>query len=87
MEERTVELADLRTEIAAVFTEVVKKEVPSHDTDFLTTGLLDPLGLVELLLDLGRRFGVHLAMQSLEPDTFRTLDSIAACVGAHRDVA
>jgi acyl carrier protein len=78
------ELADLRSEIAAIFADALNIEVPSPDTDLLATGLLDSLGFVDLLLALERRLGVHIAMESLEPDNFRSLTSIAAFVVAQR---
>jgi acyl carrier protein len=71
-------------EVAALFAEVLKIEVPSHDTNLLATGLLDSLGFVELLLQLERRFGIHVEMESLEPEDFRSIESIAAFVGAQR---
>jgi acyl carrier protein len=85
--EGSTELAALRAEVAAVFADALKIEVPTHDADLLATGLLDSLGFVDLLLELERRFGVHLAMEDLEPDDFRSVASIAAFVVAQRKVA
>ncbi len=82
--QRASEATGLQGEIAGVFAEALKIDVPSHDTDLLATGLLDSLGFVELLLQLERRFGVHVQMESLEPDHFRSIASIAAFVQARR---
>ena len=84
MEERTAELADLRAEVAAVFADGLKINVPSHDTDLLATGLLDSLGFVDLLLELERRFGVRVALDRLEPDDFRSVGTIADFIAAQR---
>lgn len=81
------ELADLRTEVAAVFADALKIEVPSHDTDLLATGLLDSLGFVDLLLELERRFGIRVAMETVEPENFRSVANIAEFVVAQRPVA
>ena len=78
----TQELAGLRSQVAALFADVLKIEVPSHDTNLLATGLLDSLGFVELLLQLERRFGIHVEMESLEPEDFRSIESIAAFIEA-----
>lgn len=85
--DRMSESAGLQEEIAAVFTQALKIDVPSHDTDLLATGLLDSLGFVELMLQLEQRFGIHIAMEDLEPDQFRSIASIAAFVAAQRRAA
>jgi len=81
------QLADLRTAVAAVFADALKIEVPSHDTDLLATGLLDSLGFVDLLLELERRFGLRVAMETIEPDNFRSVANIAQFIAGQRKVA
>jgi len=81
------ELADLRTEVAAVFADILKIDVPSYDTDLLATGLLDSLGFVDLLLELERRFGIRVTMETVEPENFRSVANIAEFVVAQRSVA
>ncbi len=78
--EKTSQAAELRQNVAAVFADVLNIKVPSHDHDLLASGLLDSLGFVELLLALERRFGIHVAMESLEPDNFRSIERIAAFI-------
>jgi acyl carrier protein len=85
-EQRTVELADLCAEVSAVFAGTLKIEVPSHDTDLLATGLLDSLGFVELLLALERHCGVRVAMESVDPEDFRSITRIAEFVATQRRV-
>ena len=81
------QLADLRRAVAAVFADALKIEVPSHDTDLLATGLLDSLGFVDLLLELERRFGLRVAMETIEPDNFRSVANIAQFIAGQRKVA
>jgi acyl carrier protein len=82
--EKTSDSTELRAQIAAVFTQALKIDVPSHDTDLLATGLLDSLGFVELMLQLEQLFGLHIAMEDFEPDDFRSIAKIAAFVAAQR---
>jgi D-alanine--poly(phosphoribitol) ligase subunit 2 len=51
--------------------------VASPDIDLLETGLVDSIGLVELILELEERFGVSLPMEDLEIDDFRSVYRIA----------
>ena len=81
------QLADLPRAVAAVFADALKIEVPSHDTDLLATGLLDSLGFVDLLLELERRFGLRVAMETIEPDNFRSVANIAQFIAGQRKVA
>jgi D-alanine--poly(phosphoribitol) ligase subunit 2 len=52
-------------------------QVASPEIDLLETGLVDSIGLVELILELEERFGVSLPMETLEIDDFRSLYQIA----------
>lgn len=49
----------------------------SPDADLLETGLVDSIGLVELILQLEDRFGIDLPMESLEIDDLRSVNRIA----------
>lgn len=51
--------------------------VDSPDTDLLESGLVDSIGLVELILQLEERFDVSLPMDALEIDDFRSINTIA----------
>jgi D-alanine--poly(phosphoribitol) ligase subunit 2 len=50
--------------------------VDSPDVDLLETGLIDSIGLVELILQLEDRFGVSLPMDALEIADFRSINTI-----------
>jgi methoxymalonate biosynthesis acyl carrier protein len=64
----------------AMFFEGLQIKVPSPDTDFIETGMVDSLQFVELLLQLEKRFGCRIDIHDLELDDFRTLNSIARLV-------
>lgn len=51
--------------------------VDSPEVDLLEAGLIDSIGLVELILQLEDRFGVSLPMDTLEIDDFRSINKIA----------
>jgi D-alanine--poly(phosphoribitol) ligase subunit 2 len=54
--------------------------VGSADVDLFDTGLVDSIGLVELILELEDRFGISLPMDNLEIDDLRTVRRIADLV-------
>jgi len=72
--------AFLQTELAALFADELHVTVPSPDTDLLATGRLDSVGLVELLLQLEKRFGVRVDIERLELDQLRSLAAITGFV-------
>ena len=72
--------ASLETELAALFADELHVTVPSPDTDLLATGRLDSVGLVELLLQLEKRFGVRVDIERLELDQLRSLAAITRFV-------
>jgi acyl carrier protein len=55
-------------------------DVDSPATDLIERGLLDSLALVELIAAVEHEFQVDLALDALEIDTFRSVESIAAFV-------
>jgi D-alanine--poly(phosphoribitol) ligase subunit 2 len=74
------EAASLEGEVRRLFREVLALDVPSADTDLIESGLLDSLALVEMLFELEQRFGVELALEELDVDSFRTTGRIADLV-------
>lgn len=70
--------------MAELLREGLAIEAPSPETDLLQTGRLDSVGVVELLLELEKRFGVRVEMEDVELDQLRTLSSITAFVAARR---
>jgi len=70
----TSQLANL---ISALFAERLHLQVPSLDTDLIDTGLVDSLTFVEFLAQLEQEFGIHVSLEDLEIDHFRTISRIA----------
>lgn len=64
-------------DIHAVLRDHLTVMVESPDVDLLDTGLIDSIGLVELILQLEDRFAVSLPMDTLEIDDFRSINRIA----------
>jgi acyl carrier protein len=76
------ETRNLEDRLAQTLMDVLHVDVPSRETDLIRTGRLDSVGLVDLLLRLERQYGVHVEMDDLEVDQFRSLGSITAFVAA-----
>lgn len=55
-------------------------EIASPHDDLFATGVLDSMALVQLILKLEEGFGFMLRMEELEPESFRSLTSIAQLV-------
>jgi acyl carrier protein len=66
--------------VQRVIVEALNIDPPPIDSDLIEGGLLDSLALVELLFALEREFGVTIALEELDIDTFRSVGSIASFV-------
>ncbi|MGQ0613563.1 MAG: phosphopantetheine-binding protein [Planctomycetaceae bacterium] len=73
--------------LTAMFREKLLIDVPSPATDLLEAGILDSLTLVDLLLHLESEFGHPVAIESLDIESFRSLDRIAASIAGARKTA
>ena len=72
---------ELVGEIANLFAQQFELEAPRPDDDLLDSGLVDSVRIVELVLALENRFGVSLPFEEFEIDDFRSVASLAQCVG------
>jgi acyl carrier protein len=70
----------LEPQIAALFASKLNVQVPSFETDLLDTGLVDSLTFVEFLAQLEQEFGIHVSLDDLELDHFRSIARIAGFV-------
>jgi D-alanine--poly(phosphoribitol) ligase subunit 2 len=77
-------MSDLAETIVTVFRDELGIEVPGHDVDLIEGGLLDSLGLVNLVYEIEQRCGVEIPFETLDVDDFRTVDSIVALVEARQ---
>ena len=76
----TDEMKSIHEQLAALFAEDLHVEVPSAETDLLDTARLDSLGVIELIMQLEKRFDIRIELELLELEDFRSLNSIAAFV-------
>jgi len=75
-----VENYGIHRELTELFAKKLSLEVSSVDMDLVETGLLDSLGLVELLAQLEETFGLSISTDDLELENFRSIANIAGFV-------
>lgn len=68
--------AQLEDQLVALFREMYL-EVPSMHTDLIEEGILDSMAFMSLLFRLRSRYGIEIAIESVEADDFRTIAAIA----------
>lgn len=68
--------------VRALLRELLVSDPPTDETDLIESGLLDSLALVELIAALEQEFGFSVQLDTLEIETFRSIDSIAGYVEA-----
>lgn len=71
------DLTSLEKRITDIFHNQLHLVVPSVDTDLFTTGGLDSLSFVELLVQIEKEFGMKISLEALELDKFRSIANIA----------
>ena len=77
----------LQRQIIEIFSEHFETRLESEDVDLLETGLVDSVKIVELVLELERRFGISLPFEELEIDDFRTVLRLAERISRTTSVA
>jgi acyl carrier protein len=70
----------LEHKIVQLFTTRFQTDAADLQADLLASGAIDSVRLVELVLELERRFDVVLPFDALEIDDFRTVRRIAELV-------
>ena len=78
---------ELIREIQSFLLETLFIQVDSEETDLLETGVLDSVAQVNLLLHLEEHFRLHLPMENLEIDSFRSVANIAELVASYSRAA
>jgi D-alanine--poly(phosphoribitol) ligase subunit 2 len=73
---------DALPRIRDAFRRTLSIEIVDPDQDVIEEGLLDSLGLIELLVAIEGEFGIELALEELDVDDFRTPRRIAGVVTA-----
>ena len=70
----------VRLGIESILRDRLRITVPSPTTDLLETGLLDSMGLVDLIAAIEQRFEVVINLMDLDLDHVRTVHAIHALV-------
>ncbi len=70
----------ITSKIIKILSERIQIEVASPDEDFVESGLLDSLGLVELMASLEETFEIHIPFDEIEIDNFRSVNRITEFV-------
>ncbi len=66
--------------VRAIFAERLGLLVPTDDTDVIASGLLDSLGVADLIMSLEEAFGIDLDVAALSIDDVRSVASITRLV-------
>ena len=77
---RSAALNGATAELCRLLSEKLLIDVPTPETDLLSTGLLDSLGLIQLLTHIEESFGVRIALDEIEIEDLRSVSSIASLV-------
>lgn len=56
----------------------------AHDSDLLTEGVIDSMGIMELISFLEGKYGVKVDDDDIDAENFRSIDSIVAFVERKR---
>jgi len=78
---------ELSTQLTALFLEKLNLEIPSTKQDLIESGLMDSMTLVDLLLHLEQQFDLRISADTLELESFRSIESIAAFIDKQRSSA
>lgn len=78
------DLATATSQIQDLLREQLLVDVDSPEEDLLSSGLLDSLALVQLLVSIEEGFGVRIALSDLQLDDIRSISSIANLIASRR---
>jgi D-alanine--poly(phosphoribitol) ligase subunit 2 len=67
---------DLSQRIRKILAHRLHLEIPEQNADLFEAGVLDSLGLVDLINELEREFGFRVPVGQLNIEEFRSLDRI-----------
>ena len=70
----------LHDQLIRLLREKLHLDVPSPDADLVETGVMDSLQFVRLVLHLEEDFGLHISLEDLGIDHFRSIVNIAELV-------
>jgi acyl carrier protein len=76
----TNDLAVTESRVCKMILERLYIDVPTNDTDLFGTGIIDSLGLVELLLGLKEEMGVEIDIETVDLGALGSVERIALIV-------
>jgi acyl carrier protein len=77
-------LTELTGEISRLIAKTLLVEVDSPEDDLLSSGIVDSLTLVQLLVSLEDYYGLQIPLQDLEIDDLRSISSLARLVNSRQ---
>jgi acyl carrier protein len=75
---------DLISQVSRLIAEKLLLEVSSPQEDLLSSGAIDSLSLIQLLVNLEEYFGVRIPLDELDIEDLRSVQSIARLIESHR---
>lgn len=75
---------DLISEVTRLIAEKLLLDVSSPQEDLLSSGAIDSLSLIQLLVNLEEHFGVRIPLDELEIEDLRSIQSIARLIENYR---
>lgn len=77
-------IEELTKELSETLPGELNVQIPCAETDLFDEGILDSLGLIEILFLMDKRWGVSVSVDQLELDNFRSLVKIAEFIDKSR---
>jgi acyl carrier protein len=74
----------LISQVGRLIAEKLLVEANSPQEDLVSAGVIDSLSLIQLLVNLEEHFGVRIALDELEIDDLRSIQSIARLIENYR---
>jgi acyl carrier protein len=75
---------DLIGQLSRLITEKLLLDLSSPQEDLLSSGAIDSLSLIQLLVTLEEHFGVRIPLDELEIEDLRSVQSIARLIESYR---
>jgi methoxymalonate biosynthesis acyl carrier protein len=78
---------DLTSQVSRLIADKLLLEISSPQEDLLSSGAVDSLSLIQLLVILEEHFGVRIPLDELEIEDLRSIQSIARLIENYRHAA
>jgi D-alanine--poly(phosphoribitol) ligase subunit 2 len=71
--------------LAEIFTDVLGISLPDPDAGLVSSGLLDSMSVITLVVEIEEKFGIEIPPEDLDLTSFNTVRGMAQMVHATRD--